>query len=97
MFQAIESIRIQPDHKLLLHYSGGDKVLVDFKPLIERGGVFRALAEPQFFALVSIGDQGRYIEWPGNLDFCADALWQQGHHESPTVQNVGDLRATEPR
>jgi hypothetical protein len=26
-----------------------------------------------------VGEGGRYIEWPGELDFCADALWLQEH------------------
>lgn len=78
MLPTIDHVRILPNQHVLLHYSGGEETVVDFRPLIERGGVFAALADAEFFAQVKIGEHGRYIEWPGNLDFCADALLQQG-------------------
>ena len=69
------------DYLVELTYSDGDSVMVDFKPLIERGGVFAALADTEFFEQVSVADDGRYIGWPGELEFCADALWLQQHAE----------------
>lgn len=30
-------------------------------------------------AQVAVGENGRYVEWPGGLDFCADALRQTGN------------------
>ena len=30
--------------------------------------------EAGFFSQAAIGKRGRYIQWPGELDFCADAL-----------------------
>lgn len=69
-------IRIEPlaDHKLWLEFEDGESNLVDFAPTIERGGVFDELASPGVFAQARIGEAGRYIEWPGTIDFCADAL-----------------------
>lgn len=83
MLPTIDRITVRPNQQLLLQYAGGEEVLVDFQSVIERGGVFASLADPQFFAQVKVGERGRYIEWPGNLDFCADALWQQGQHCPP--------------
>ena len=68
-----------PDHKLNLVYSDGESVIADFAPLIAMGGVYSALANPGYFAQVSVGERGRYIQWPGELDFCADALWLDAH------------------
>ncbi len=31
------------------------------------------------FGTVSVGRRGRFLEWPGELDFCADALWFEAH------------------
>lgn len=82
MFHVIERALVQPNQELVLYYSDGERVVVDFKPVIARGGVFARLADPAFFAQVAVGERGRYIEWPGSLDFCADALWKEGHHDA---------------
>jgi hypothetical protein len=83
MFHTLDRITVvHSDQRLLVHYFGGGEVLFDFKPLVERGGVFAKLADPRFFAQAAVGERGRYIEWPGELDFCADALWEQGRQAS---------------
>ena len=38
-------------------------------------GVFVALADNAIFQRVFIGPHGRSLAWPGDIDFCADALW----------------------
>jgi len=38
-------------------------------------GVFTAFTDPAFFAKAQVGPRGRSLEWPGGIDFCADALW----------------------
>jgi hypothetical protein len=70
-----------------LVYSDGVQVVIDFNPLIERGGVFASLADPMFFARVTVGEGGRYIVWPGDLDFCADALREQGRKSNLQKQS----------
>jgi len=49
-------------------------------------GVFAAFNDPAFFAQVKIGEGGRSLEWPGELDFCADALWFKAHPEDAPEQ-----------
>jgi len=73
-------IEVQPksDHKLRLRYADGASVEVDFESIIERGGVFTKLADASFFNRVEVGEKGRSICWPGEIDFCADALWIEG-------------------
>ena len=70
----IEQIKLLPDFLLELNYSDGEVVVADFKPMIARGGVFSTLADTQFFNQVRLGERGRYIEWPDELDFCADSF-----------------------
>ena len=61
-----------------LAWKHGAETVADFSDIVGRG-VFAPMADPAFFAKVKIGDAGNCIEWPGGLDFCADALWYQAH------------------
>lgn len=56
-------------------------------------GVFTALADPAVFAKVSVGEGGRSLEWPGEIDFCADSLWFETHPEdAPRQANMEHAR-----
>ncbi len=74
MMYMIEQVRPLPDFSLELTYSDAIVTVVSFKPFIEKGGVFTSLADSQFFNQVKLGEHGRYIVWPGELDFCADSF-----------------------
>jgi hypothetical protein len=74
MLYSIKILTPKPDYRLRLVYSDGVEIVVNFKPLIPKGGIFSALADPEFFAQASLGDRGRSIEWSNGVDFCADAL-----------------------
>lgn len=37
--------------------------------------VFAAFDDPAFFLRISVGGRGRSLQWPDEIDFCADALW----------------------
>ena len=39
--------------------------------------MFAPWADYGFFRRAMIGEHGRTLTWPGELDFCADALWLQ--------------------
>lgn len=74
MLHTIVQVKPEAHYRLRLTYSDGAVIVVNLTPLIEQGGVFAALADPQFFAEVTLGERGRHIEWNGTIDFCADAL-----------------------
>ena len=81
MFNHIVLVQMQPEFHLLLHYDDGTIVNADFAPVIQQGGVFSPLADPSFFSNASLDEHGRIVQWPGELEFCADALRQQwGSH-----------------
>jgi len=86
MLRTISEVHVEPGCHLRLTFAGGSVSVVDFRPLIDRGGVFAALADPKVFSQVALGERGRYIEWPNEVDFCADALWRAGQMQD----NVGD-------
>jgi len=75
----IISVTTETDYRLRLVYSDGSIVVVDFTPIIQQGGVYSCLSEPEFFSQVSLAQGGRYIQWPNELDFCADSLWFEVH------------------
>ena len=77
--RTVQSVTPGPGTKLHLVYSDGENAVVDFQYAIAQGGVFKPLQDPDFFSQVTLGSQGRYIQWPGDLDFCVDALWLQAH------------------
>jgi len=63
--------------RIEITYSDGEVIVADFNPVIAKGGVFAELNDPVFFKRFKIGEEGRYIEWPNGLDFCADGLRHQ--------------------
>jgi hypothetical protein len=73
MLYTIANITTLPNYRLRLNYTDGFDVIINFEPLIAKGSVFSALADPQFFLKVALGERGRYIFWD-DIDFCADAL-----------------------
>jgi Protein of unknown function (DUF2442) len=68
-----------------LTWANGATTENSFRHVIGKG-VFAPLADPAFFAQVRIGEDGRSLEWPGELDFCADALWFKAHPEDAPEQ-----------
>lgn len=73
----ITSLTVQPAFTLALRYSDGAALSVSVKPLVDAGGVFVSLRDPAVFAQARIGLNGRSVEWPGEIDLCADALRMQ--------------------
>ena len=61
-----------------LTWANGERTTSSFRHLVGKG-VFAAFADPAIFAQVRVGERGRSLEWPGERDFCADALWFEAH------------------
>jgi hypothetical protein len=71
----VTNVEVIADLRLRLTYAGGVTIVAHLRPLIEWGGAWQRLTVPSFFRQVTVGEDGRYIEWPSGLDCCADALW----------------------
>lgn len=80
----LTALTVEQNSKLRLSYDDGETVVVDFTSLINMGGVYTSLGDPDFFSQAKIGELGAYIEWPNGLDFCADALWMEGRRFFPS-------------
>lgn len=75
----IESVSVEPGPSIMVRFADGAAGSVSLAPLIARGGVFRALEDRSLLEQVEVAEHGRYIEWPGEIDLCADALWMRIH------------------
>src|SRR5438132_12317621 len=75
-----------PTHTVALTWANGATTVSRFSHLVGKG-VFAPFAEPAFFAQARVGEGGRSLEWPGELDFCADALWFKAHPEDAPEQS----------
>jgi Protein of unknown function (DUF2442) len=70
----ILAIQTLAGHKLKLRYDDGVEGVVDLSAEVGKG-VFAAWQDPQHFASVKLAHGGRALEWPGEIDLCADALY----------------------
>ena len=68
------------DYTVTLTWADDTITVSQFRHLVGKG-VFTSLADPAIFAQARIGPRGRSLEWPGEIDFCADALWFEAHPE----------------
>ncbi|HUN44708.1 MAG TPA: DUF2442 domain-containing protein [Acetobacteraceae bacterium] len=72
-------------YTLTLTWANGATTANRFGHLVGKG-VFAPLADPAVFVQAKIGERGRSLEWPGEIDFCADALWFEAHPEDAPQQ-----------
>lgn len=96
MFHRIETVQTAPRRNVLLTYCDGTTVLVDFSPIIDRGGIFAALDDEQAFQAVRIEDDGHTLVWPGGSDFSADRLWERGTKVGNASDSDGDQPPATP-
>jgi len=75
MLKRITKASPQPGYRVELTFEDGEVVIADFNSVTRRGGVFVPMANPEFFSQVRVEEGGRVLSWPGDLEFCADALW----------------------
>lgn len=75
MLHVIEDAQVETGRRLRLRFSDGRSGVVDLGELLERGGVFASLKDEVTFAQVRVSGHGRWLEWPGDIDLCADSLY----------------------
>jgi hypothetical protein len=83
MLQIIRRVEVEGGFTLRLTFADGTAGLIRLADAVRQGGVFAKLADPAIFAQVTIGDRGRSLEWPGEIDLCADALWLELQQPAP--------------
>jgi hypothetical protein len=79
-------------HRVMLTWANSATTVAHFERLVGKG-VLAVLADPLAFPEVRIGARGRSLEWPGEIDCCADALWFEAHPEdAPEHANLEQAR-----
>jgi hypothetical protein len=85
----VEAVPDAATRSVRLTWTDGSVTLAHFDQIAGKG-VFAPLTDPMFFNKVSVGPRGRTLEWPGDLEFCADALWFEAHPEANTFATKSD-------
>jgi hypothetical protein len=76
MSPRVKYVRYLGDYRLELGFSDGLRREIDLRERIAgRGGVFRPLADFDFFKQVQVEPEAGTIVWPNGVDFCPDVLY----------------------
>jgi hypothetical protein len=78
----IVAFEVLDNYRVRLRFDDGVEGEAEFSAHVGKG-VFAAWTDYAFFRQASIGERGRTLAWPGELDFCADALWLQVTGKQP--------------
>lgn len=70
----ITSAKVVGQHKLQLTFSDGTVGVVDFNDE-DWTGIFAPLADPDYFASVSVDPEMGTVVWPNGVDMAPDALY----------------------
>ena len=70
----ISSFKVLEGYRVWLRFEDGVEGEAEFSTHVGKG-VFAPWADYGFLGQARIGEHGRTLTWPGELDFCADALW----------------------
>jgi hypothetical protein len=74
LFEITDAVA-HPDHTVTITFSDGLRGVVDFLPVIDRGGWFTPLRDGDYFvATMRMLDGGTGLTWPEEIDYSADFL-----------------------
>lgn len=76
MLHVIKQAVPEKEHRLRLRFADGCEGILDLTELINKNGVYTKLRDDDAFARVRVGPNGRWVEWPQDIDLCADALYK---------------------
>jgi Protein of unknown function (DUF2442) len=75
MLHEIATAVANADLTVTITWADGVSAEVDFLPLIDRGGWFSPLRDPDYFiATMIVLPDGRGLTWPEEIDYSADFL-----------------------
>ena len=69
----LRTVEVLPQYRLRLLFSDGAEFVMDMSGWMNQG-VMTTLQDPALFSQVAIGSEGRSLDFPGDIDFCADSL-----------------------
>jgi Protein of unknown function (DUF2442) len=88
MLHEITDAVAHPNHTVTITWADGARCVVDFMPFIERGELFTALQEPDYFTreMSIMRGGGGGLTWPNEVDFSADGL----RHDAFPAEQLGE-------
>ena len=102
MLAIIREARPLTDFSVRITWDEGEVSVLSLRETVAKGGVFAPLRDPEVFRQFKIGEGGRWLEWPGEVDICADALWYQAHpdakiEELELIQEISRTSSDRPQ
>jgi hypothetical protein len=88
VFAVIRKAKALDDLRIEVTWEDGEISVLPLRETVAKGGLFQPLGNPELFAKVEVGDGGRWLEWPGEVDICADDLWYQAHPKAK-IEDLG--------
>ncbi|VGO21411.1 DUF2442 domain-containing protein [Pontiella sulfatireligans] len=83
--------------RLKLSFADGASGEVDFKPFIDKGGVFSVLLDVEQFKLYSIDPDWNTITWnDGELDIAPETLYFEATGAWPNKEQILNVAETPP-
>ena len=79
----IDAIKILDGHRVWLRFDDQVEGVVDLAVDFDQGGVFGVWRDDLVFRQAAISNGGRALEWPGEVDLCADALYLRVTGKTP--------------
>jgi hypothetical protein len=82
MYYDVTAAKYLGDYRLEIIFENGKSGMVDFRKLIERGGVFAALEDPDYFRQFEINRELGVITWGNQVDIAPETLYHEATGES---------------
>jgi hypothetical protein len=74
----VKEVRYLDAYRLLITFKDGTLKIFDMQRNIEKGGIFEALKDAEYFRKVRVNPEAETIEWPNGADICPDTLYRDG-------------------
>ncbi|MBQ9180560.1 DUF2442 domain-containing protein [Candidatus Saccharibacteria bacterium] len=72
----VTDVKPMNDYILLVTFISGEKKKVDMKELINRGGVFAKLKDPEIFKMAHVDSPT--VVWNRDIDIAPESLYERG-------------------
>lgn len=81
MYYEASEIKLIKDYQIEIKFKNGKKGIVDFSEYIDKGGVFKKLADMRFFKKVYINKEVGVLCWNDEIDIAPETLYSKATGE----------------
>ena len=85
MYWNVISAKYLDGYRLEVEFEDGQSGVVDFQKFIRKGGVFRRLADREFFKRFKINQDFGVLCWGGDLDIAPESLYEEAIGSRPAA------------